>query len=154
MWLWISNIWTHGKKSSLLIGQDSFVAYLASVYIDGVEYRALTRPSYNRLIPVIETESIKNSDKMTEMQYEIKNYNMHELTWFTWWMNLSIWRNHELAYWYVKSFPMVHMIWFVRVMFAWKREASNLCKPWQIWKLDFFLEKNICLDRLYVECQH
>lgn len=37
--------YTHGKKSSVLIGQDSFVAYFASVYMDGVEYRALTRPS-------------------------------------------------------------------------------------------------------------
>ena len=36
---------THGKKSSVLIGQDSFVAYFASVYMDGVEYKALTRPS-------------------------------------------------------------------------------------------------------------
>lgn len=36
---------THGKKSSVLRGHCSFAAFFASVYMDGVEYRALTRPS-------------------------------------------------------------------------------------------------------------
>lgn len=37
---------THGKKSSVFNGHDSFAACFASVYMDGVEYRALIRPSW------------------------------------------------------------------------------------------------------------
>lgn len=51
-WFWVGSSFTawfafgtYGKKSSVLIGQASFAACFASVYIDGVEYRAWTRPS-------------------------------------------------------------------------------------------------------------
>lgn len=40
-----SGFQTHGKKSSVLRVQVSFAACLASVYNEGVEYKALTRPS-------------------------------------------------------------------------------------------------------------
>ena len=51
-WFWAGSSYTlclvfgtHGKKSSVLIGQASLAACFASVYIDGVEYKAWTRPS-------------------------------------------------------------------------------------------------------------
>jgi hypothetical protein len=59
-----------------LRGQDSFVAYFASVYIDGVEYRALTRPSYKHgyhyFINMENIKMIRHKNKDNQIENELE----------------------------------------------------------------------------------
>jgi len=63
-------------------------------------------------------------------------------TLLTWWISLSICLNQVSAYWYWKSSPIVHMIWFVLVTFAYY--WCNQIRTMQSFSFILFL-KNYCV---------